>query len=52
MGAYGPQADMWAMGCILYEILCGHKAFGRREGERNLAALHERIKKREVEFKM
>jgi hypothetical protein len=43
---------MWAMGCILFEIISGHKAFSRQEGERNLAALHERIKKRKVEFKM
>jgi serine/threonine protein kinase len=25
--AYGPQADVWACGCILYEILCGYQAF-------------------------
>ena len=25
--AYGPQADVWALGCILYELLCGHYAF-------------------------
>lgn len=29
--AYGPQADVWACGCILYEILCGYQAFGVRE---------------------
>ena len=22
-GAYGPQADMWAVGCMLYEMLSG-----------------------------
>ena len=26
-GAYGPQADMWSMGCILYEMLVGSAAF-------------------------
>lgn len=25
--AYGPQADVWALGCVLYEMLCGYQAF-------------------------
>lgn len=29
--AYGPQADVWACGCILYEMLCGYQAFGVKE---------------------
>lgn len=29
--AYGPQADVWAVGCVLYEMLCGLQAFGIRE---------------------
>ena len=29
--AYGPQADVWAVGCVFYEMLCGRQAFGIRD---------------------
>mmetsp|Transcript_26360 Transcript_26360/g.44493 ORF Transcript_26360/g.44493 Transcript_26360/m.44493 type:complete len:344 (-) Transcript_26360:111-1142(-) len=32
--AYGPQADVWALGCVLYEMLCGEQAFPAREGDK------------------
>jgi len=32
--AYGPQADVWALGCVLYEMLCGEQAFPTREGDK------------------
>lgn len=26
-GAYGPQTDMWSLGCVVYEMLTGFNAF-------------------------
>ena len=35
-GAYGPQADMWSIGCIMYEMLVGRPAFPFVRNEREL----------------
>jgi serine/threonine protein kinase len=35
-GAYGPQADMWSIGCIMYEMLVGKAAFPFTRNEREL----------------
>ena len=41
--AYGPQADMWSLGCVIYEMLTGYEAFPSKEGmERR--DLYENIK--------
>lgn len=45
-GAYGPQADMWSMGCILYEMLVGKAAFPYLRSEREL---YTRIQKRQYD---
>ncbi len=40
---YGPQVDVWAVGCIVYEMLSGTKAFPRLENEFDFAGLRQRI---------
>jgi polo-like kinase 3 len=40
--AYGPQADVWALGCVMYEMLCGEQAFPAREGDKK-ATYYARI---------
>ena len=29
---YGPQADMWSLGCVIYEMLTGEEAFAAPDG--------------------
>lgn len=48
-GAYGPQIDIWAAGCMLYELLCGNKAFAQLKGETDLRLLDHRISQGQIE---
>lgn len=50
-GAYGPQADVWAVGCLLYEMLTYRKAFAPRPGEKTLEFMYQRIKQGSVDYK-
>ena len=63
--SYGPQADMspeifknkpysyksdvWALGCVLYEMLCGEQAFPVKEGDKE-HTFYGRIKRGDFDF--
>lgn len=43
LGAYGPQADVWSLGCIIYEMLVGRPAFSLRSFRGDEEALYDSI---------
>jgi len=47
--AYGPQADVWAVGCVLFEMLSGEQAFPVHEGDKE-HTFYRRIKKGEYDM--
>ena len=47
--AYGPQADVWAVGCLLYEMLCGRQAFPVRRDDHE-DSFFGRIKRAEYDL--
>jgi len=47
--AYGPQADVWALGCVLFEMLSGEQAFPVKEKDTE-AKFYGRIQKADFNF--
>jgi serine/threonine protein kinase len=47
--AYGPQADVWALGCVLFEILSGEQAFGVHPHDTE-AKFYDRILRADFNF--
>ena len=45
---YGKSADLWSLGVLIYEFLCGKVPFGHLES--NPYAIYERILSDELEF--
>lgn len=41
-GEYGPQADLWALGCVLFELLTGEQAFPVKENDDEMS-FYDRI---------
>ena len=47
--AYGPQADLWAVGCIVYEMLSGDVAFPIHRNEHD-SSVFKRIQEANVSY--
>lgn len=46
---YGPQADVWALACVLHEMLCGEQAFPVKDHDTE-SKFYGRILKGEVDY--
>lgn len=47
---FGPKADIWSVGVVLYQLACGRHPFANRNGYENVRMLYQDISSTELSF--